>query len=343
MNNQIIRCSIRSLYDMQKLRIQNGNRICAAFRYKLGLEPSQAEEEDEDANELLKDLRREFKRITDGVKRVTKNIKCDSPLITSRGELALLEAYERQIEAEHIHEIAIADELTNLPIWTSYLSAIRGVGPLMAGVLLSEIDIHKCNSISALWKYAGVDCVVWFEIKECFSDAAPSRLETRHPEGYSTEGPPVTGTDDNWFTLYDNNAMPLGKYGLPAADTPGFGQGRSKRKEHLIPKTYVNSNGEIKETVGITYNPFLKTKLLGVLGSVFIRLGGPYRDVYTDHKVLLQENPRHAEKSKMHIHKMAVRHMMQDFLADLWTEWRQLEGLPVRSSYKEEKLGKKAA
>lgn len=84
MNNQIIRTSVRTLYDMQKLRIQNGNRIAAAFRVKLGLESSQAETENQDAHAILNELRSEFKRITDGVKRITKNIKIDSPLITTR-------------------------------------------------------------------------------------------------------------------------------------------------------------------------------------------------------------------------------------------------------------------
>jgi hypothetical protein len=70
MRNQIIRAICHSLYDSQKLRIENGNRICAAFRYKLGLESSQAEEDDPEASKLLKELMAEAKRITGRVKRV---------------------------------------------------------------------------------------------------------------------------------------------------------------------------------------------------------------------------------------------------------------------------------
>lgn len=287
MQNQIIRTSVRSIYDLQKLRIQNGNRITAAFRYKLGLESSQAEDENEEASNLLNELRAEFKRITDGVKRITKNIKCDSPLITTRGELALIESYERQLEAELIHEKAILDELSRERIWTDYLQGIRGVGPLMAGVILSEIDIHKCNSISALWAYCGLDVVV--------------------------------STDEKTGELLE--------------------EGRSRKRHHLKPKTYVNSDGEIKETVGITFNPFLKTKLVGVLGSVFIKLGGKYREIYDGYKHRLENHPKHKDKTKGHRHNMAVRYMIKYFLADLWTEWRTIEGLPVRNSYSEGKLG----
>ena len=75
--NENIRISVRTLYDMQKLRIQSGNRIAAAFRTKLGLSSSQAEAEIPDAEKMLKDLRTEFKRITDGVKRITKNFESD--------------------------------------------------------------------------------------------------------------------------------------------------------------------------------------------------------------------------------------------------------------------------
>jgi hypothetical protein len=39
---------------------------------------------------------------------------------------------------------------------------------------------------------------------------------------------------------------------------------------------------------------------------------------------------------------MAVRFMIKEFLADLWTEWRIMEGLPVRERYEVEKFKKVA-
>jgi len=284
--NENIRISVRTLYDMQKLRIQSGNRIAAAFRTKLGLSSSQAEAENPDAEKMLKDLRAEFKRITDGVKRITKNFKSDSTILTTRGELALIEGYERQLEAEAIHEKAIMAALELEPIWTQWIVNVRGVGPLMAGVILSEIDITKCNSISALWAYCGLDVVV------------------------------TTDADGNVLE-----------------------EGRCKKAHHLVPKTYTDRDGEAIETKGISFNPFLKTKLVGVLGGVFLKLGGPYREIYDDYKHRLEHHPKHQAKTKMHRHNMAVRYMIKEFLADLWREWRTLEGLPVRERYNEGKLG----
>jgi hypothetical protein len=36
---ELLRTMTRSAYDLQKLRIEMGNRLCAAFKSKLGAEP----------------------------------------------------------------------------------------------------------------------------------------------------------------------------------------------------------------------------------------------------------------------------------------------------------------
>lgn len=279
----LLRTAVISLYAMQKLRIQQGNRICAAFRYKLGLEPGEAEAENEEAEDLLQELRREYRRLTDGVKRVTRATKiAESPLITSHSELVLIEAYERQIEAEHAHEKIISNIINAEPIYTDYLANIRGCGVLMSGVILAYVDITKCNSVSALMKYAGLDV-------------------------------------------------------LPGENG---GEGRCRKAHHLEDKEYTNRDGEVVQTRGITFQPFLKTKLIGVLGTSFLRSGGHYKDIYDSYKHRLENHPAHQEKTKLHRHRMALRYMIKLFLEDLWRRWRALEGLPVRPSYYEEKLGK---
>lgn len=288
MKNEELRASVRTLYDMQKLRIQSGNRIAAAFRVKVGLDSSQAEKEDKNANKILDDLRREYKRITDGIKRITKNTKIkNAQLITSIGEVRLIESYEHQLKAEHIHEQMLQEYLNDQAIFTQFLDDVKGCGTKMSAVILSEIDIEKCNSISALWKYCGLDVVV----------------KTDKETGEIKE------------------------------------EGRCRKAHHLEKKTYKNSDGETVETVGITFNPFLKTKLIGVLGSCLMKTGGSYKEIYDNYKYRLENHPKHSEKTKGHRHNMAVRYMVKEFLADLWTNWRKLEQLPVRSRYSEEKLG----
>ena len=165
-NESVLNISVRSLYELQHLRIATGNRICAAFRVKLGLAPSQAEKEDKEAEKLLNQLRSEYALITDGIKRVTKNTRPSGELITTVAEMQLIESYERLVESENVHEKIIAWELDKEPLWTEWMADVRGLGPKMAGVILTEIDITKCDSISALWKYCGLDVVVDAETGE---------------------------------------------------------------------------------------------------------------------------------------------------------------------------------
>lgn len=339
MNN--LRINVKSLYDFQKIRIMTGNRIAASFRTKLGLSSSDSEESNKDAEDILNDIRSEYKRITDGITRITSKIKIESKIISSYAELMMIQGYEKLLESEKAHEKAIAYDVEG-HIMYDWLKGVRGCGPLMSAAILSEVDITKCNTISSLFKYCGLDVVVWFVCKQRFDETAPDKLYKRHPDGYLTEGPAITGTDDNWFSLISPEGKLLGYYGLPSDKPDGFGEGRSRKKFHLEPKVYKNAEGEVTETTGITFNPFLKTKLIGVLGTSFIKLGGPYREFYDQQKALLKNNPKHAEKTPKHIHNMAVRLMVKQFLKDFWVEYRTREGLPVRPPYSVEKLGKAA-
>lgn len=120
------------------------------------------------------------------------------------------------------------------------------------------------------------------------------------------------------------------------------GRGMSRKAEHLVKRTYINREGEEAERLGITFNPFLKTKLIGVLGPCMIKAGdSPYTRIYRDYKHRLENHSAHREKSKGHRNAMAIRYMIKRFLASLYVEWRTLEGLPVHPPYSEAKLGMK--
>ena len=127
------------------------------------------------------------------------------------------------------------------------------------------------------------------------------------------------------------------------------GSGRSRREEHLVERAYEDKNGEMKTRLGVTYNPFLKTKLMGVLGPSFLRSGSEWRVVYDDYKHRIVSDPARtkvtvAQWKKAHkagdpelralwtpgrIHTASTRYMVKQFLQELWVKWRTLEGLPV--------------
>lgn len=279
MNQDTIRPIVRGAYDIQKLRIQTGNRIVANFRVKLGIEPGEKEDDAKNAGRVLDDLRTRYKLLTEGVVRFPSRKKFKGDEIISRySEFCLIAQYFDLEHHENQHFARLDAILQDVPIFTEFLAGVRGVGPAMAGVIISEIDITRARYSSSLWAYAGLD----------------------------------VGQD---------------------------GRGRSRRKEHLVKRTYADKDGKEAERDSITFNPFLKAKLIGVLGSSFLRAGGHYAEIYREYKHRLETNPAHDEKSKGHRHNMAIRYMIKMFLIDLYAKWRAIEGLPVEPPYSEGKMG----
>ena len=299
LNQTMIRPIVRGVYDLQKMRIETGNRLVAAFKNKLGIVPGQKEAEAEkQAADLLDNLRLSFDSITEGVlaiptlksfQRKLGNLK-EPSLISTYAELTLTAQYLQLLRDEKEQFTRLGDLVSETPIWQHFLKDVKGVGPAMAGVILSEIDIHKAEYPSSLWKFAGLDVVV------------------------------VTNEQTGELK----------------------GEGRSKRANHLVDVEYMNKDGKQATRRSITYNPFLKTKLAGVLGSVFVKQNAaksPYRKAYDDYKFRLQNTPAWADKTDMHRHKAAIRYAVKRFLVDLYKAWRALEGLPVAPEYSEAKLG----
>lgn len=153
-----IRIIVRGAYDIQKLRIQMGNRIVAQFKAKLGQAPSHKEEDDldEEAQELLKEIRAEYKKLMDGVKNVSLATFKAGPLISTFTEFSLVQQYLDLEESEKRHFKNLEKILMEHKIYTDFLASIRGIGPAMAGVIVSEINIHKATYPSSIWQYAGL-------------------------------------------------------------------------------------------------------------------------------------------------------------------------------------------
>lgn len=54
----------------------------------------------------------------------------------------------------------VATLLKDVPIWTEFMEAIKGIGPCLAGSLVAGmVDIGRFNHISALWHYCGMHVV----------------------------------------------------------------------------------------------------------------------------------------------------------------------------------------
>lgn len=118
------------------------------------------------------------------------------------------------------------------------------------------------------------------------------------------------------------------------------GKAQSMRKEHLVLVKYKDKDGVEKEKLSITFNPFVKSKMLGVLASSFLRSGNDkYAPIYQNYKHRLENHAIYKDTTKLHRHRMASRYMIKEFYKDLYATWRPIEGLPVHPEYSIAKLG----
>lgn len=106
-------------------------------------------------------------------------------------------------------------------------------------------------------------------------------------------------------------------------------------------REYTTKSGETGTKKSLTYNPFVKTKLVGVLGTSFLRMHSPYAEAYYDYKNRLDNHAKYGDRQAVVKHRMATRYMIKQFLRDLWVAWRKLENLPVTEPYEVAFLGRK--
>jgi hypothetical protein len=369
MQREQLRTLVRGAYDIQKLRIQMGNRIVGNFKAKLGQEPGTKEEDiEEDARQVLADLRRRYKKLTDGVKTFPRKTSFEGDeVISTYTELSLMGMYVVLEKSEAEHFSRLGKILTDFPIWNEFLSSVKGVGPAMAGVIISEFDIHKAKYPSSLWAYAGLDVVgewgldsiVILEGDEASADEYVNdetkvpRQRPFLPEHDCQESVNLSETGYEMTCTHVTSEFKVAAiYGFKGPDG-GWPGGRSRRREHLREIEYIDKDGKPATKLGITFNPFLKTKLTGVLGTSFLRVGdSPYAKMYYDYKHRVESHARygvendktkddegHLVTSKLRRHNMAIRYMIKLFLIDLYKAWRALENLPVSPPYSEAKLG----
>lgn len=281
MQNVTIRTAVKMAYEFQAERITTGNRIAAMLADRME-KPEGLDDDSLKAKHfpVVLDKARAEAEIAHA-RKIEKPRAAFVPMDVLHSELEYMQiiAYESLASVESAMFKAVEREVKKHPLWDAFFADAKGCGPTMAAVCLAEIDIHRAQYPSSLWRYAGLD-------------------------------------------------------------VGGDGRGRSRRAEHLVEVDYTDSDGNAAKRKGITFNPFLKTKLVGVLGSSFLKSGGKYREIYDDNKHRLESHAKYAEVSKGHRHNMAIRYAVKRFLVDLYVAWRTLEGLPVATEYSEAKLGK---
>lgn len=297
-DKEYIRSILNSIYSIQKLRIEMGNRIISNFKRRISGNGSASDEEiEEEMGISLTQLCTDYKHIADYVAEeghtLKKYFKTPEGFITNETEFVLMDNYMKLLEQERSLTKQLEKNLKNFAIYNEFLVNVCGCGPLMSGVILAYLDPHSARHCSSFWKYCGLD--VTFVEKEI-----------------------------------DGEVLLIGE-----------GTGTKHAKLNTI--EYISKDGTKKTKNGITYNPFVKSKLIGVLATSFIMCGtkSHYNNVYRDYKMRLQNEPIHADKTPAHINNMAKRYAVKMFLKDLWIKWRELEGLEITEGYEVAVLGRK--
>ncbi len=369
-----------------------GNRITVSFKSKLGLSQDGMSEKQLAAldKKVLEQLRASYKRITDGIviehEECEEYVKGDMPslkkfkgdeIISTYAELTLIDQYMNVLKDEQNQFKILEKNLVGIPIYEKFLKHVDGCGKSMSGVIYSEIDIHKAEYPSSLWKYTGLDVVTY---GEWIDDQEKKHLM----RAYQVDE--VYGSD--MFVKYGTKFEAFAD-GKPIKFT---NEGRSRKEGSLVKKEYKKKDGSMGVRDSITFNPFLKTKLIGVLGGAFLKQSkvyingkntglakrlalavdngfdvkvagkneelkenvldflrskgfivveepSPYAAIYYNYKNRIRNMPAHADKTDGHTHAMAIRYCVKRFLVDLYAAWRELEGLPLAPEYSEAKLG----
>jgi hypothetical protein len=204
--------------------------------------------------------------------------------------------------------------LKEWPIYNTWLKDQKGCGPTMSGVLLSEIDIRRADTPSAIWSYCGLAVV----------DGHAQRRKKGEKCGYNpwlkskvvkVLADCMIKAKSPWREFYDNykNRKQNQRVDVCMACA---GRGRLVFKEDAF-------HGSFEQTGEPVQSGDEKGKIRKC--SNCKGTGGPAP----------------WGKSDAHRHAAAMRYMVKMFLLEFWKEWRNLEELPIVESYAEAYLGRR--
>jgi len=296
---------VRGAYDLQALRMQSGLRLCGNFRARLieaaPDDEAAAGELSTEAIKVIDELKVSYRRLTDGVAR-------NRTLPEEKG----------------FSGDGLISSFTELVLVSQY------------------IDLESQENKQ------------FRQMQSTLDEVPVYQAFLRHERGI---GPAMAAVLITYFDpAKARHVSSFWKYaGLDVAED---GSARSRRKEHLIDRKYTDRNGNEATRLSTTYNPWLRMKLLGGLAPSFLRSASPRRALYDNYRHRIESDPARkkvdvkewkrafrAEEDVRNlwppgrIHKAALRYMVKIFLVDLWTNWRQLEGLPVTPTYHEARRG----
>jgi hypothetical protein len=241
----------------------------------------------------------------------------ESPIQLYEVDLAAIERRTAELAAVEKGVLSdIQDLLDTMPFYVDVLSRkpdYKGIGPTMAAVILSEFDFANQETPSQAWSFAGLAPVPCKRCKHCQS-VVELQESTAGNAHYIHKGKTRAGEEKS-------KCKALVK-GLPLGEKDVFDSGQSMRPVR----------GE-----KLRYNSFLRSKMVGVLAEVLIKVKSPWTKFYYEYKH--RKQTAGWGRSDGHRDFASKRYMIKMLLLDIWTKFRTYHGLPVRPSYQEQYQG----
>lgn len=228
-----IRAMVENIYDMQKLRIACGNRIVASFT-DLG---------EKSRNRTSESVKEELDNKTEDD--TDKKIKC------------IMAEYQR-ITDDYVQTITDR-RLTDSRIEKAIAEAQKGKALEFIGTVYEYRMAENYKSMLKTEEQA---------VQALATEVKRHPMWARFFDGVTGCGPMMAAVCISYFDIHKAKyPSSFWKYaGLDVVNGEGRGRVHTEQRE------YIDKNGDIQLKNGITFNPKLKTKLLGVLAPCIIKL-----------------------------------------------------------------------
>jgi len=354
-----LRLLVEMYYDVQEIRIKAGNgvedyastglitfqpedggspiTVKGKLKYKV---PEKTDDPGRTRYRPVKDMTKEdetkvIASITwmpqDGPKSKNKNIKIPkanivsfTSMITAEEKSATMLWVDTRMERMEVElREQIKDTVALHPLWGAWLGKIRGIGPCIAGGLLSILDVKRASSPSAFFKICGL------HVDE------DTRLAVHRERGVKFEYNPFLKVI----------CWKAGESFVKCAALRSYYRRIYDRFRGEIDARFVGYLAKVeaeKKATGRDKN----LPMLEMHGAVVDPNSPCRRESHGDgHLIIDEKGPIEKgtgkDKKKFsripcpdsHRFEMAKRKTVKLFLSHMWTVWRGIEGLPVRPPY----------
>jgi hypothetical protein len=372
---QKIRILVSGMYDLQKLRIATGNRVVQSFNIQMGQEPSTKQEDmEKETQKMIEKLRKEYKLITDAYidKQYAEIItdgdtkdkrKANTTKGNPKGKTTILEKSVSKNEDGSVTNKRVVKLAKNASV-NSVIKAMTANKNSEINLIKSELDYDLMSTYMDLCD------------EEEKNNKILAKEVAKHPmwdlffKDVKGCGPLMAAVCLAYFDIdVARHVSSFWKYaGLDTVDVvkeDGTVVNEGRSRKHTVEQTYIDKDGKEQTKRGLGYNPVLKTKLVGVLGSCLLKAGlrsikddkgnpvldengnkqymtsSKYAQCYVDYLHRLNNRADKDTLTDAHKHSMANRYMIKMFIRDLWVTWREHEGYEVSEPYEVAKLGYK--